>query len=333
MTSRPYRSGFCSPSNPPDSHARCDGVYAGAECSCFCHMAPTPVTGAAPQPADEQLPAREPGFYDDVAEEIYHADRASLSHSGAKTLLKAPALFRHEQDNPPVYKKAWDYGTAAHAKVLGVGAEIRAIPASSLAKNGAASTTEAKAFIEKARKEGAIALKAAEVQQIDDMAEQLATHALASELLADGRPEVSAYAPDPETGIMRRCRFDWLGTTVLTDYKSAVSSEPNAFAKAAKDFGYHQQHPWYLDLARDLGHPAEAFAFIVQMKAAPYLVTVVELKEPAVRLGRERNRQALQIYRDCLDAGTWPGYVPDTEFARVDLPTYAYYDTEVETAA
>ncbi len=331
MTGRPYRSGFCAPSNPPDSHSRCAGVYDQSECSCLCHMAPTPA--ASPAVASATDGGRDPGFYDDVPEETYHADRASLSHSGAKTLLKAPALFRHEQDNPPVFKKAWDYGSAAHAKVLGVGAEVRAIPPSSLAKNGAASTTEAKAFIEQARKDGAIALKAAEVQQIDDMAEQLATHRLASELLSEGQPEVSAYAPDPETGILRRCRFDWLGTTVLTDYKSATSSEPNAFAKAAKDFGYHQQHAWYLDLARDLGHPAEAFAFIVQMKTAPYIVTVVELKDPAVRLGRERNHEALQIYRDCLDAGTWPGYVPDTEFARVDLPTYAYYDTEVETAA
>jgi hypothetical protein len=132
---------------------------------------------------------------------------------------------------------------------------------------------------------------------------------------------------------MRRCRFDWLGATVLTDYKSAASSDPFAFAKSAKDFGYHQQHPWYLDLARDLGHPAEAFAFIVQMKTAPYLVTVVELVPSAVALGRERNRRALEIYRDCLDAGVWPGYVPDTEFARIDLPAYAYNDHEVETAA
>ncbi|GEB16706.1 PDDEXK-like protein of unknown function [Pimelobacter simplex] len=327
MTTRPYRSGFCSPSNPPDSHARCAGVYSGRECSCMCHWEPEPAN------AEETPPGREPGFYPDIPEADYHADQTSLSHSGAKTLLKAPALFRHEQDNPAPFKKAWDYGTAAHAKVLGVGAEIRTIPPSSLAKNGAASTAEAKAFIEQARKEGAVPLKAAEVQQIDDMADQLAGHHLAMELLADGQPEVSAYAPDPETGILRRCRFDWLGPTVLTDYKSATSSEPAAFAKAAKDFGYYQQHPWYLDLARDLGHPAEAFAFIVQMKTAPYLVTVIELKEPAVRLGRERNQQALQIYRDCTEAGAWPGYVPDTEFARIDLPTYAYYDHEVETAA
>jgi hypothetical protein len=295
-------------------------------------MAPTP-TATEPPAVEEEQAERTPGFYPDVPEEDYHRDPASLSHSGAKTLLKAPALFRHEQDNPPEYKKVWDYGTAAHAKVLGIGAEVRTIPADILASNGAASTGEAKAFIATARKEGAIPLKAAEVQQIDDMADRLASHRLAMDLLADGQPEVSAYAPDPETGIMRRCRFDWLGPTVLSDYKTAATSDPAAFAKAALDFGYHQQHPWYLDLARDLGHPAEAFAFIVQMKTAPYLVTVIELKDPAVRLGRERNQQALQIYRDCVEADSWPGYVADTEFARVDLPTYAYYDHEVETAA
>lgn len=330
MAERPYRSGFCSPSNPSDSHARCKGAYDSKECSCMCHWEPEPTTTAEPA---EEPSGREPGFYGDIAEEDYHRDPASLSHSGAKTLLKAPALFRHEQDNPPPFKKVFEFGSAAHAKVLGVGAEIRTIPADILASNGATSTKEAKAFIAQARKDGAIPLKAAEVQVIEDMADKLSEHTLAMELLSDGRPEVSAYAVDEETGILRRCRFDWLGASVVTDYKSATTADPLAFAKAAKDFGYHQQHAWYLDLARDLGHPAEAFAFIVQQKTPPYLVTVVELMPSAVALGRARNDEALQIYRACLDTDTWPGFIPDTEFARVDLPTYAYNTTEVETAA
>lgn len=328
-TPKQWTSGFCAVGNPLDSHARCTKPSsAGKDCACMCHWEPNPI-----EVADETPASHEPGFYPDIAEADYHRDPTSLSHSGAKTLLKAPALFRHEQDNPPEFKKTFEFGTAAHSKVLGIGAEIRVIPANILAKNGATSTTEAKAFIDKARAEGAVPLKAADAQVVDDMADQLATHRLAMELLSEGQPEVSAYAPDPETGILRRCRIDWLGSAVLVDYKSAVSADPLAFARTAKDYGYHCQAAWYRDVAADLGHAAEAFAFIVQEKTAPYLVTVVELKPSAVALGRERNRRALEIYRDCLDAGTWPGYVPDTEFARVDLPNYAYTDHEVETAA
>src|SRR5699024_8191637 len=67
------------------------------------------------------------GIYDGVPERKYHADPA-LSQSQAKTLLKAPALYRWELDNPRTDENvAFDIGTAAHAKVLGIGAEAVAI--------------------------------------------------------------------------------------------------------------------------------------------------------------------------------------------------------------
>jgi hypothetical protein len=327
---KPWTSGFCAVGNPPDSHARCNGATINRgeqlDCVCECHWE----VFEAEIVEDDPEPRRGvPGFYPDIDEELYHRDPSSLSHSGAKTLLKAPALFRWEQKHP-VYKKVFDFGTAAHKKVLGVGAEIRVIPSDILASNGATSTTEAKAFIAKARAEGAVALKAGEAKQIDNMANELANHSLAMELFAEGEAEVSAYAPDPETGIIRRCRFDWLAPTIAVDYKTAESADPAWFRRKAAEFGYHQQHPWYLDLAADLGHPAEAFVFIVQMKNPPYLVTAVELVHSAVARGRDLNRRALDLYRECVDTDTWPGFVPATEFARVDIPSWAYSDIEVE---
>ena len=34
---KPFLSGFCNPSNPPDSHRRCRRSYRGAPCVCPCH--------------------------------------------------------------------------------------------------------------------------------------------------------------------------------------------------------------------------------------------------------------------------------------------------------
>ena len=328
------RSGWCGLGIPlgHTNHGRChlDG------CRCDCHQAATQTPAAEDAPGDlkasgsEPWPSaagpRKPGFYDGIEEEAYHSDPHSLSHSGAKTILKAPALFRHGQLHP-VFKKEFDFGHAAHAKVLGAGAEIRAIPDDILASNGATSTKEAKSFIAKARADGAVPLKAVDVGRVDEMADKLSEHTLAMELLSDGRPEVSGYAEDPDTGITLRCRFDWLGRTILTDYKSATSADPQQFRRKAAEFGYHQQAPWYLDLAAVLGHPAEAFAFIVQAKEPPYLVTVVELVDRAVDRGRELNRRAIDTYAACLAAGTWPGYIPNTTYASVDIPTWAYDDT------
>jgi hypothetical protein len=152
------------------------------------------------------------------------------------------------------------------------------------------------------------------------------------QLLSDGQPEVSAYALDEPTGVTRRGRFDWLGRSILTDYKTAASSQPSVFAKAAASNGYHMQAAWYLDLARDLGHPAQAFAFIVQEKTPPYIVTVVELDARAVDRGRELNRRALERFRDCTASGIWPPYVADDTFTTVSLPPWAFYDNDLESA-
>lgn len=264
----------------------------------------------------------EPGFYDAIPEADYHADRESLSVSGAKVMLKAPALFRWQQDHP-VHKDVFDFGSAAHALVLGVGMEsVYVSPLDEFRTNAA------KAEKAEAQRVGLAIITPADWLKVCDMADALSQHRLTMRLLSDGRPEVSAYAPDEATGVMRRGRFDWLGSTILTDYKTAACSEPGVFVKAAANYGYHMQAAWYLDLARDLGHPAEAFAFVVQEKEPPYLVTVIELPPELVDVGRARNARALERFRDCTESGYWPGYVPDDTFAQPAAPRWALYDEE-----
>lgn len=264
----------------------------------------------------------EPGFVCDLDEQVYHSHPGSLSQSGAKLILKAPALFRHEQLHP-TRKSVWDFGTAAHAEVLGVGSEIVVHEYDAAKVKSPKATTAWKAEQAEVRERGAVLLLPAEMQQVRDMADVLSSHRLAMRLLSEGQAEVSAFCEDSETGVMRRARFDWLGPTIITDYKSSVTAEPNAFLKQAVNLGYHGQHAFYLDIAADLGHPASAFAFIVQEKEAPYLVTVVELPEELVAVGRARNRVALQRFRDCTESNRWPGYVPDDDFARPEAPAWA----------
>jgi hypothetical protein len=91
------------------------------------------------------------GFHDDIPEAEYHAHQGSLSVSGAKVLLKAPALFKWQQDHP-VHKDVFDFGSAAHALVLGVGAPLHVVHADSWR------TKAAQEERDKARAEGSIPL-------------------------------------------------------------------------------------------------------------------------------------------------------------------------------
>jgi hypothetical protein len=263
-----------------------------------------------------------PGFVHDLDEATYHADRESLSVSGAKTLMKSPALFRHQQDNP-VHKDVFDFGTAAHAMVLGVGSVIEPIDADSWRTKAAQEARDT------ARAEGRTPILAADYRTVQAMADKLSEHTLAMRLLSEGEPEVSAYALDEETGVMRRGRFDWLHPTLLVDYKSAASANPRDLAGrygAVRKWGYDAQAAWYTDLARDLGHPAAAFAFIFQEKAEPYQVTVAYIDDADLWDARQHNRAALERFRDCTESGLWPAYLPDDTAARLSLTDQTYFE-------
>ena len=275
-----------------------------------------------------------PGVYD-IPEADYFADPA-LSCSGAKLLLppSCPALFRYRQDHPE-HKDVFDFGSAAHKMVLGAGPELAIIGAPDWR------TKKAKEAKEAAYAEGKTPLLAAEHAQVLAMAEAIRRHEIAGTLLdpgAGGNAEQSLFWVDYETGIQRRCRIDRLpdgqapGPFVLTDYKSCEHADPDSIAKAVTNYGYLQQEDWYLDGVRALGLSDNPdFWFIFQEKAPPYLVNVARIKEEDRWIGRARNRQAIERFRDCTESGLWPGYEGGTEDGITDitLPPWAARALEV----
>lgn len=272
------------------------------------------------------IPADPTGLHPDIDEVEYHAHPGSLSVSGAKVLLKAPALFRYQQDHP-VYKTIFDFGTAAHRLVLGVGAELVVHDFDATKVKSPKSTNAWKEQQTEVRKSGAVLLLPEEYSQVRDMADRLSSHTLAMRLLSNGQPEISAFNVDEETGVMRRGRFDWLAPTVVVDYKSCASADPRDLAGrygAVSKFGYANQAAWYLDLASDLGHPAREFVFIFQAKEPPYSVTVARLLPDDLDAARTRNRVALQMFRDCTESGLWPDYLPDDVCAVLSLDNQTY---------
>lgn len=267
------------------------------------------------------------GLHTDLTNEAYHADKTSLSSSGARKLLppSCPAKFRWEQDNPQAPKKTFDYGNAAHMKVLGRGQELI------LVDHDTWNTKAAKAEVDEARARGGIPLKQHEIDMVDAMAAAIRRHPLASALLepAYGAPEQSGFWIDEPTGIRRRVRFDWLpsmqsGRLIIPDYKTAADASNEAFQKALDNYGYHQQTAWYEEaaVALELGGRDTELLFVVQEKTAPYLVNVVGIDFFAREIGRGKNRAAIETFAECTASGVWPGY-SDDEPNYLALPGWA----------
>ncbi|WP_074363685.1 PD-(D/E)XK nuclease-like domain-containing protein [Mycobacteroides abscessus] len=280
-------------------------------------------------------------MYSGIPDEVYHGDRTSLSSSGARALLapSCPEIFRHQQLEPPAPKPQYDFGHVAHKFVLGEGSEIAELDPAihGLNKDGSPSKSPTSTAMwqeaaEAARYRGQIPMHIAEVAKARAMAARVREHPLAAALLADGTPELSGYWHDPETGVRLRFRPDWLpnpgrGRLIVVDYKTATSAHPGHFARAAADYGYHQQVPWYLDglAACDIADDA-AFVFIVQSKTPPFPVSVIELKPDDIELGRRRNRKAIDLYAACAAHDHWPDYGQGVH--SVSLPSYAVYQQE-----
>lgn len=263
-----------------------------------------------------------PGVHDLTDEEYFASDlaRASLSSTGVRELLVAPAKFRWNQLHPRPPKKTFDVGHAAHQLVLGAGPELVLIDADEWR------TKAVKEEVQAVRDRGAVPLKPADWEAVHGMAEMLLRHPHAPKLLSRGEPEKTLVWVDDATGVLCRAKADWLRADGIVDYKTCDRADDDSLTRAVHNYGYAIQAAFYLRGWRAL-HPDVGigpqrepfFAFVAQEKDAPYLVNVFQLSDRALAYGDRKCTEALEIYRDCLAADVWPGYRTD-DITEIDLP-------------
>lgn len=273
----------------------------------------------------------EDGLYSTVDEDDYHRDRGSLSQSGAKILLQpgGPAKFREYMDNPPKPKAEYTFGHAAHALVLGKGAQIIEVDAPNW-------KTKAAQEIRNQATNGVAPMLTHELAIARQMANAVKAHPIAGPLFERGHAEVSLYHTDPVTGVRMRARADWITHTdighgerpIIVDYKTAVDANPKGWVRKAPDYGYDVQFSWYTTTYHAVmrGSMFPAMFFVVQEKVRPFLVSVIELDAEAFSLGCDKMRRALEMYRDCMESGIWPGYAE--RIHSMSLPPWAFSGSE-----
>lgn len=270
-----------------------------------------------------------PGVYDGLDEAVYHADTAladgfgpSLSSTGAKQILHAPATFKWGQENP-TYERKFNLGTAIHSIVLGVGDGAVEYPDEYITKSGAISSKgEVKEWEKEQRANGLVPLKKPQIDLVRAASDAVLAHPVARGIFANGKPEQSVYATDEATGTTMRGRIDWLRDNAVIDLKTtAQSAHPWRFAKTSADLGYDVQAAWYLKILAALGYPSDIpYLHVVVEIDPPHLVSVVQLDDESLAAGWAQAERALEIYARCVETGQWPGY-PE-EITPITLPAY-----------
>jgi hypothetical protein len=277
---------------------------------------------------DREIYQVRPGIYAGVTDHDYHGATEWLSSSGINELLKpgGPARFRHRIDHGDTEHKAhYDEGHAAHAEVLGTGLEVVEIKAKDWRTKAAQDARD------KAYADGKVPLLTAAAEMVRGMGAAVRATPEAMELLAGGRPEVSAFTVDAQTWTQMRARPDYLiehgsGLATVIDYKTSADASPRGFAKSAAKFGYPVQEATYKRVLRALGIEVVQFVFLAQEKTPPYLLSFHENDPEDVALADRLVSRGIDIYAECLAANEWPGYGSQINIMR--MSRWARYDAE-----
>lgn len=258
----------------------------------------------------------------------YHSDPApqpSLSSSIAKALIgQSPrhAWVAHPRLNPdhaPEESAIFDVGSAAHAVLLGKGADLVEIEAKDYKKKAA------KTARDKARAAGHIPVLTAQMADVLAMSSaarvQLDAHEEAAGAFTDGQPEVTLIWREGD--VWCRCRLDWLprDRRFFDDYKTTTDASPDTVSRTTFGNGYDMQAAFYRrGIRKILAVPDPKFRFVVQEKAAPYALTVAALTPAALDMADRKVEAALDLWAWCLKRNEWPGYPGRTVY--VDPPVW-----------
>ena len=274
--------------------------------------APTPKTIIAPNHA---------GMFKNLPNEIYHRG-PGISKSGLEIIAnKCPAAYRFGEYKPTA---ATALGTATHTALLEPEKFEAEVIKGPDARGNSNIWKDAQA---EANLSQQIMLKQADYEMVLRMRDSAFKNATIDRLIRSSSAliECSVYWDDPKTGELCRCRPDvWrrdLGLKI--DVKTAVNASPNAFAKAAGNFGYHNQEAFYSEgCHRASGEQDNGMIFIVLEKEPPFIPAIYELSEQAVKEGRLVMRDALDTYAKCKKLDVWPGYAD--ELTELDLQRWSY---------
>lgn len=266
-----------------------------------------------------------PGIYT-LSSAEYHADPCrdiSLSSSIAQILLtQSPrhAALAHPRlslNYQPDEDSRFDLGSAAHALFLeGDGSKIVVVEANDWR------TAKAKAERDEARANGLHPVLAKHNFMLTKMVaaarEYIASTELA-EVFKTGRPEQTLVWREGE--IWCRARLDQLAAdhSVIADFKTVESAEPESFIRQISRMQYDVQAAFYMRGLRALGHSAH-FVFLAQEITQPHCCSLVALSNAYLEIAERKVQTAIDLWANCIKNDEWPAYQKEILWA--EPPTW-----------
>jgi exodeoxyribonuclease VIII len=249
---------------------------------------------------DGSFPALVAGMPND----IYHSHAGSISNSGLSLVARSPAHYYHAPRSTS--SRAQEIGTAFHAALLEptrFDEEYMVVSVDD--RRVTAYRDAAKVY------GGDKTLTESEGSSVYVMRESVRANAAAWAIMTDeGMAEVSAFVIDPETGVLMRCRFDWLTTDgVCVDIKKTQDCREWAFSRSLHNYRYHVQAAMYSHIYELLfGHALQSFKILAIEEQPPCANVLYDIDPLAMQYGHKLYREALEAYAQALKSGEWGSY-------------------------
>jgi exodeoxyribonuclease VIII len=266
---------------------------------------------------------------DSIAE--YHA-RPGVSKTKLWCLLNdTPAKFKWLQEHPEPPTAAMQFGSALHKYVLEPDSffyEYAVAPqCDRRTKTG---KEEYQKFVDSV--ENRTVISADDMVLISEMTAAIRKNPRADFLLR-GEVETSYYWQDEMTGLDCQARPDSVRMLdrrgLIVDLKTCARADTETMVKQAYALGYDMQAAMFKEaVEREYGISCD-FLFVCVEKEPPYLVNILQADDLMIKSGQDRFREAIGIYKSCLDSGNWYGY--EGAFGMVNtlgLPKWAAKEIE-----
>ncbi len=270
-------------------------------------------------------------------EEVYHAG-AGISKGKLDVIRKSPKKYYHETIIAPEQKKSDPLliGNLVHTAILEptylhkrfvsdteVIDKIMEMKPDTKKPTATKAYKDAKAAIEF---EGMHMIKESDFEMARSMTESVFKHEKLQNILKDGLAERCVYAVDPETGLLMRCKPDYMliKDGINFDIKTTIDASKEEFSKSIWNYRYFVQAAYY-NYVSTLACKKEfnQFIFGCLEKSAPYDIAVYYIISEVIAHGEYVMREDLNTYAKCLESNIWEGY--SRKIQPIDMPKWAYY--------
>jgi PDDEXK-like domain of unknown function (DUF3799) len=133
--------------------------------------------------------------------------------------------------------------------------------------------------------------------------------------------EESLFWTDEETGILLKSRPDIYTQDFYIDLKTTSNIDPKAYTNSVITYGYHRQAALAREALFQLHKIKYSyFMHIVVEETYPYLTNCYVMDDYFLSKGESDFRQAIRVYRECIDKKEWPDFGADVK--QIYLPEW-----------